>query len=376
MIVRLIAGAGLWIAALAPANAQTFPSSAGELKVETIASGLSHPWSLAFLPDGRMLITERPGRLRIVTRDGALSPPVANVPKVFASGQGGLLDVILDRGFPQNHTIYFCYAEPVDGGARTAMARGTLAGDETPRLDDVTVIFRQQGPLSRGQHFGCRIVQTPDGNLFLTTGEHFISRDEAQTLDNHLGKLIRIRPDGSAPPDNPFVNRAGAKPEIFSYGHRNMQGLAINPASGKVWEQEHGPRGGDEINIPQPGKNYGWPLVSFGVNYDGTPVGTGKSAGPGLEQPIWHWTPSIAPSGMAFYTGNLFPSWKGSLFNGALAGKMLVRLQLDGEKVVKEERMLQQLNERIRDVRNGPDGALWLLTDNAAGRILRVTPAK
>jgi glucose/arabinose dehydrogenase len=374
MIFRSI-GAALLLAAQ-PAQAQVFKSSAGDLKVETIASGLSHPWALAFLPDGRMLVTERPGRLRVVTRDGKLSPPVANVPKVFASGQGGLLDVILDRGFAQNRTIYFCYAEPADGGARTAMARGKLVDGDTPRLDDVKVIFQQAGPLSRGHHFGCRIVHMPDGNLFLTTGEHFTQRDQAQTLDNHLGKLIRIKPDGSVPADNPFAGRNDAKPEIWSYGHRNMQGLALNPSTGKVWEQEHGARGGDEINIPQAGKNYGWPVISHGVNYDGTPVGSGKSEMPGMEQPVWHWTPSIAPSGMAFYTGSLFPAWKGSLFNGALAGQMLVRLELDGDKVVKEERLLADLHERIRDVRDGPDGALWLVTDNSAGRILRVSPVK
>lgn len=374
--IAIAAIAALLTASNGTAQAQTFATSAGNVSVETVARGLSHPWGLAFLPDGRMLVTERPGRMRVVTREGKLSPPVANVPKVFASGQGGLLDVALDRGYAQNRTIYFCYAEPTSGGARTAMARATLVADETPRLDDVKVIFQQEGPPSSGNHFGCRIVQMPDETLFLTTGEHFYSRDEAQKLDNHLGKLIRIKPDGSAPADNPFVGKAGAKPEIWSYGHRNMQGLAINPATGKVWEQEHGPRGGDEINIPQAGKNYGWPLVSFGINYEGTPVGTGKTEAPGTEQPIWHWTPSIAPSGMAFYTGDLFPSWKGNLFNGALAGQMLVRLELDGDKVVKEERMLQSLRERIRDVRNGPDGALWLLTDNSAGRILRVVPAK
>ncbi len=376
MILRGIGAALSIVLACGSSQAQTFKSSAGDLKVETIASGLSHPWGLAFLPDGRMLVTERPGRLRIVTRDGKLSPAVANLPKVFASGQGGLLDVIIDRAFTQNRVIYFCYAEPADGGARTAMARGKLVDGDTPRLDDVKVIFQQAGPLSSSNHFGCRIVQMPDGNLFLTTGEHFTQRDYAQTLDNHLGKLIRITPDGAAPADNPFVGKAGAKPEIWSYGHRNMQGLALNPATGKIWEQEHGPRGGDEINIPLAGKNYGWPLISYGVNYDGTPVNEGKSEDPGLEQPIWHWTPSIAPSGMAFYTGDLFPAWKGSLFNGALAGTLLSRLELDGDKVVKEERILQDLRERIRDVRNGPDGALWLLTDNSAGRILRVVPAK
>jgi glucose/arabinose dehydrogenase len=375
MIFRMI-GAALLLLAAHPAQAQIFRSSAGDLKVETIASGLAHPWALAFLPDGRMLVTERPGRLRVVTRDGKLSPPVANVPKVFASGQGGLLDVITDRGFAQNRTIYVCYAEPVDGGARTAMARGVLTADETPRLDNVQVIFRQAGPLSRGHHFGCRIVHMPDGTLFLTTGEHFGDRDLAQTLDNHLGKLIRIKPDGSAPADNPFVDRSNAKPEIWSYGHRNMQGLALNPASGKVWEQEHGARGGDEVNIPQAGKNYGWPVISHGVNYDGSPIGSGKSEMSGMEQPVWHWTPSIAPSGMAFYTGNLFPAWKGHLFNGGLVSKSVVRLELNGDKAVKQEHILKELNERIRDVRDGPDGALWVVTDNSAGRILRVTPAK
>jgi glucose/arabinose dehydrogenase len=355
------------------ANAQTFKSTAGDLKVETVAGGLSHPWALAFLPDGRMLVTERPGRMRIVTPDGMLSAPLQGVPKVFASGQGGLLDVVLDRDFAQNKTIYFCFAEPTRGGARTAMARATL-GDG--KLDEVKVIFHQEGPLSSGNHFGCRIAQTADNNLFLTTGEHFTDRDEAQKLTSHLGKIVRIKPDGSVPDDNPFVGRKDAKPEIWSYGHRNAQGAAIHPVSGKLWEHEHGAKGGDEINIPQPGKNYGWPVISFGVNYDSTPVGSGKSEMPGMEQPIKYWVPSIAPSGMAFYTGELFPAWKGSLFVGALAGQMLVRLMLDGEKVTGEERLLQNLRERIRDVRNGPDGALYLLTDNSAGRILKVVPAK
>jgi glucose/arabinose dehydrogenase len=357
----------------APARAQTFKSSAGDLKVETVAEGLSHPWALAFLPDGRMLVTERPGRMRIVAKDGKLSAPLQGVPKVFASGQGGLLDVELDRGFADNKTIYFCFAEPAGGGARTAMARATL-GDG--RLDGVKVIFRQEGPLSSGNHFGCRIAQTADNNLFLTMGEHFTDRDEAQKLTSHLGKIVRIKPDGSAPADNPFAGRKDAKPEIWSYGHRNAQGAAIHPVTGKLWEHEHGAKGGDEINIPQPGKNYGWPMISYGVNYDGTPVGSGKAEMPGMEQPIKYWVPSIAPSGMAFYEGELFPGWKGSLFVGALAGQMLVRLTLDGEKVTGEERLLQGLRERIRDVRVGPDGAIYLVTDNSAGRILRVSPAK
>jgi glucose/arabinose dehydrogenase len=315
--------------------------------------------------------------MRIVTPDGKLSAPLSGVPKVFAVSQGGLHDVVLDRNFAQNKTIYFCYAEPVEEGertgGRTAMARATLAED---KLDDVKVIFQQQGPLSNGGHFGCRIAQSADDNLFLTLGEHFISREEAQKLTSHLGKIVRIRPDGSVPKDNPFVGRDDAKPEIWSYGHRNSQGAAIHPITGKLWEHEHGPRGGDEVNIPRPGKNYGWPVICYCVNYDGTPVGNGKSEMPGMEQPIYYWRPSIAPSGMAFYQGNLFPAWKGSLFVGALIGQMLVRLSLKGEKVTGEERLLKDLRERIRDVRNGPDGALYLVTDNNAGRILRVAPAK
>ena len=353
--------------------AQTFKSAAGDISVETIAQGLVHPWALAFLPDGRMLVTERPGRIRIVTRDGKLSPALGNVPKVFAVSQGGLLDIVLDRNFARNKTVYFSYAEPFDGGGRTALARATL-DSETPKLDDVKVIYRQEGPPSRGGHFGGRIVQAADGNLFVTNGEHFTDRDKAQTLDNDLGKIVRITPDGDAPKDNPFVGKAGARPEIWSYGHRNPQGLAINPADGKLWEQEHGAMGGDEINIISPGKNYGWPLVSYGVNYDGSAVGTGKQQMAGVEDPLWHWTPSIAPSGLTFYTGDLFANWKGSLFNGALKFQLLSRLEIKDGKVVKEERLLQGLSERIREVRQGPDGALYLLTDNNAGRILRLAP--
>ena len=355
-----------------PAAAQTVRSSAGNLSVETVARGLRHPWGLALLPDGRMLITERPGQMRIATRDGKLSPPLAGVPRVFASGQGGLLDATLDRDFARNNTIYFCFAEPVDGGARTSLARARLADD---KLEELRVIFRQEGPLSSGNHFGCRIVQTPDSNLFLTTGDHFGPRDQAQNLANHLGKLIRIRPDGSVPPDNPFVGRPGAKPEIWSYGHRNMQGAALQPGSNRYWAHEHGARGGDEVNILQAGKNYGWPVITHGVDYSGAKIGIGSHK-EGMEQPAWQWTPSIAPSGMAFSTGDLFPAWRGHLFVGALVGKMLVRLEVDGAKIVKEERLLTELSERIRDVRNGPDGALWLLTDSPAGRILRIAPAR
>ena len=360
----------------ATAGAQTFSSSAGPLKVETVARGLSHPWALAFLPDGSMLVTERPGRIRIVAKDGIVSKPVENVPRVFARGQGGMLDIILDRDFAQNRLVYFSYAEPVDGGGRTALARAVLDSGDAPALRDVKVIFRQAGPPSRSNHFAGRIVQGRDGNLFITTGDHFTDRDMAQTLDNDLGKVIRITPDGEAPKDNPFTGRTGARAIVWSYGHRNPQGLTINPADGALWEQEHGARGGDEINVIQPGKNYGWPLVSYGVNYDGSAVGTGKQKAEGIEDPVWHWTPSIAPSGLTFYTGDLFPQWKGSLFSGALRGQLLSRLEIKNGKPVKEERLLQDLGERIRDVRQGPDGALYLLTDAEAGRILRVSPGK
>ena len=353
-------------------DSSSFGSSAGALEVRTVAGGLVNPWSLAFLPDGRLLVTERPGRMRIVT-DGQLSPPLKGVPEVWAAGQGGLLDVILDKSFAQNNQIYFCFAERAGAGGRSAVARATLDAVQS-RLDAVKIIFRQDGPLSSGNHYGCRIVQASDGNLFVTLGEHFNSRNEAQNLGNHLGKLIRITPDGAAPKDNPFVGREGAKPEIWSYGHRNEQGLALNPRSGDLWEIEHGPRGGDEVNIIGKGRNYGWPVIGYGIDYNGEKIHE-TTAKDGMEQPIKYWVPSIAPSGMAFYTGKMFPKWGGSLFTGALAGKMLVRLSLNGNAMTGEERLLQDLNERIRDVRQGPDGALWLLTDSSAGRILRVTPA-
>jgi glucose/arabinose dehydrogenase len=353
---------------------QSFRSSAGNLSVETVASGLASPWALAFLPDGRMLVTERQGRLRVVGKDGKLSPPLPGVPKVFARGQMGLLDLIIDRDYSRNRTIYFCYS--ADNGGSAALARTRLVEGDAPALDDVKPIFKQQGPASSsGNNVGCRIAQAPDGNLFLTLGDHFIPRDEAQNLANHIGKIVRIRPDGAVPPDNPFVKRRGAKPEIWSYGHRNPQGLTFHPQSGKLWEHEHGPRGGDEINIIEPGRNYGWPVIGYGIDYNGAKIheSTRKS---GMEQPLKYWVPSIAPSGMAFYSGDLFPSWRGNLFVGALAGEMLVRLAVNGDKVGDEERLLHDLGERIRDVRQGPNGALWLLTDNSTGRLLRVTPAK
>jgi glucose/arabinose dehydrogenase len=369
----LLAGTFLLVTGTRGQNT-SFESSAGQLDVQTFASGLVNPWGLAFLPDGRLLVTESPGRMRIVSAEGQLSPPLKNVPEAWASGQGGLLDVVADKSFAQSRTIFFCYAERASGGGRTAVARAKL-NDGAGRLDETRVIFRQEGPLSSGNHYGCRIAQAADGNLFVTLGDHYSARDEAQSLANHIGKVIRIAPDGSAPADNPFVGRDGARPEIWSLGHRNQQALAINPANGEVWEFEHGPRGGDEVNFIVKGRNYGWPVIGFGVDYSGAKIHE-ATAKDGMEQPAKYWVPSISPSGATFYTGKLFPKWNGSLFAGALSGRMLVRLTVNGHAVTGEERLLQNLHERIRDVRQGPDGALWLLTDNSAGRILRVTPAR
>jgi glucose/arabinose dehydrogenase len=343
----------------------------GDIRVVTVAEGLEHPWGLAFLPDGRMLVTERPGRLRTVEADGRLSAPIAGVPAVFASGQGGLLDVALDPNFADNRLIYLSYAEAGDGGtAGTAVARGRL-GDGT--LEDVEVIFRQRPKVGGQNHWGSRLVFAPDGTLFVTLGERY-QKERAQNLDEHLGKLIRINPDGSVPADNPFVGRDGALPEIYSLGHRNMQGATLHPVTQRLWIVDHGARGGDEINLPEAGKNYGWPIITFGRDYSGLPIGEG-TAKPGLEQPIYYWDPSIAPSGMVFYTGERIPGWQGDLFVGALKDRLLVRLEVDGTTVTHEERLLKPLRERIRDVRNGPDGYLYLLTDDADGRILRLEPA-
>ena len=355
------------------------PSSASSrINVQTVATGLVKPWSLAFLPGNRMLVTERPGRLRIITADGKISAAVKGVPQVWDSGQGGLLDVITDRAFADNNTIYFCFSEKSGSGGRTAVARAKLnaAGNAEPSdatLSEVNVIFRQDGPLSTGKHYGCRIAQAKDSNLFVTLGEHSISPKEAQNLGNHLGKLIRITPEGKAPADNPFVGRSDAKPEIWSFGHRNGQGLAINPANDDVWEIEHGPRGGDEVNLIGRGNNYGWPVIGYGIDYNGAKIHQ-STAQAGMVQPAKYWVPSIAPSGMTFYTGSLFPEWQGSIFTGGLASKSLVRLKLDGKNVSEQERLLVGLGERIRDVRQGPDGALWVLTDGSAGRLLRITP--
>ncbi len=346
-----------------------------QLRVETYAKGLAYPWGLAFLPDGRLLVTERPGRMRLIGKDGRLSPPLHNVPTVQAAGQGGLLDVTLRPDFTSSKLIYFSFSEPREGGgSATAVGRAKLVLDgDGGRLDDVKVVFRQQPATGGTRHFGSRLVFAGDGNLFITLGERGQSA-KAQDLDTHYGKVVRLRSDGTVPPDNPFVNRADARPEVWSYGHRNVQAAALHPVTAKLWTIEHGARGGDELNIPLAGRNYGWPVITYGRDYSGAKIGEG-TAKKGMEQPVYYWDPSIAPSGMAFYTGDLIPEWKGSLFVGALSGQALHRLALDGDRVIGEEVLLGDLGQRIRDVRAGPDGALWLLTDDPQGRVLRIVPA-
>jgi glucose/arabinose dehydrogenase len=339
-------------------------------EVVEVAGGLENPWGLAFLPDGRLLVTERPGRLRIVDAAGRLSPPLAGVPAVQVGGQGGLLDVALDPRFGDNRLVYLSYAEPGQGGAGTAAARGRLGDGGLTQLD---VIYRQVPKVAGTAHFGSRLVFARDGALFITQGERYSHRDSAQDLATDLGKIVRIRPDGAIPPDNPFVGRAGARPEIWSYGHRNVQGAALHPVTGRLWTAEHGPMGGDEINQPAAGRNYGWPVITYGLDYSGARIGIGTAA-PGMEQPLHYWDPSIAPSGLTFYDGTAFPAWAGSLFVGSVKFPLLTRLTLDGDKVVREDRYLADLGERIRDVRQGPDQRLYLLTDNPRGRILRIQP--
>lgn len=348
-------------------------TEAGSVKLTEVASGLQNPWSLAFLPDGRMLVTERPGQMRIVGRDGNVSAPIAGVPEVHARGQGGLLDVAVSPNFADDKLIVFSYAEPTAGGGRTAVARARLDA-ERMELQDVRRIFAQNEDPSGNHHWGSRLVFARDGTLFVTLGDRFHSRERAQALDSHIGKVVRIAMDGSAPADNPLVGRSDALPEIWSWGHRNVQGAALHPQTGELWTHEHGPQGGDEINRTRAGLNYGWPEVTYGREYvTGRKIGEG-TARDGVEPPVLQFTPSIAPSGMAFYTGDVFPQWKGSLFVGALKFQLVARLVLDGDRVVHEERILTELGRRIRDVRQGPEGHLWLL-DETEGRILRLDPA-
>ena len=350
----------------------TVATERGKVRVVTVAQGLQHPWGMAFLPDGRVLVTEKPGRLRIVTAQGKVGAALRGVPAVDADGQGGLLDLALDPDFDTNRFVYVSYAEPRQGGNGTAVARGRLGDDG---LSDVQVIFRQQPTVESHHHFGSRLVFARDGRRFVTLGERNSARAQAQALDSHLGKVVRIERDGRVPADNPFVGRPGALPEIWSYGHRNVQGAALHPGTGELWTNEHGPKGGDELNRTLAGLNYGWPKVSYGVEYSGATISESPTA-PGIEPPVHYWVPSIATSGLLFYTGDRFPKWRGNAFVGGLKSKQLSRLEMDGNKVVHEEVLLRGvLDQRVRDVAQGPDGLIYLLTDEDNGRLLRIEPA-
>ena len=341
-----------------------------KLQVEELATGLNHPWSLAFLPDGRMLVTERPGRLLIISKDGLELAEVTGLPPIAASGQGGMLDVTLHPHFSQNKLIYFSFSASGDGGIGTEVARAQLIDG---RLHNLKRIFQLQPKSSSGRHFGSRLVFDPDGLLYITLGDRG-EKNRAQQLDDHAGSVIRLNDDGSIPVDNPFAGQAGQRSEIYSYGHRNIQGAALHPQTGILWTQEHGPQGGDEVNLIRPGTNYGWPIITYGVNYgSGTKIGEGTHK-EGMAQPIHTWVPSIAPSGMLFYTGDKFPHWQGNLLIGALKDQMLVRLELEGEKVITEERMLKKTLGRIRDIRQGPAGYIYLLTDHDNGKLVRLKP--
>ena len=367
LIACMMAGAPSPGQAQAP-RSPTPASMKGALGVQTIAKGLEHPWSLAFLPDKRMLVTERPGRLRVVGPDGRVSEPLTGVPRVYASGQGGLLDVALSPAFDKDRLVYLSFAESGEGGASTAVARGRLGESG---LENMQVIWRQQPKVSGSNHWGSRIVFRRDGTLFVTLGERFSYSDKAQDLSGTLGKIVRLNPDGSAPRDNPFFG--GARPEIWSYGHRNVQAAALHPETGRLWTVEHGARGGDELNHPEAGKNYGWPVISYGVHYSFFKIGEG-TAKEGMEQPVYYWDPVIAPSGMVIYTGDMFAGWKNNILVGSLTPGLLVRLVMKDGKVAQEERYLGDLEERIRDVRQALDGSLYVLTDARNGQLLRITP--
>ncbi|MCY4235074.1 MAG: PQQ-dependent sugar dehydrogenase [Cyanobacteria bacterium MAG CAR2_bin_4] len=362
---------------ISSAQTRVVETEKGALRLSVMARGLAQPWGVDILPDGAIIVTEKPGRLRVVDQEGNLSAPLAGVPPVADEGQGGLLDVTVDPAFAGNRLLWLAYSEPAaDGVNSTAVAQARLSSDGAT-LEDVTVVFRQLPRYPGRLHFGARVVFAGDGTLFVTLGERFRDRwrQQAQDLRSHLGKVVRLQPDGTAPGDNPFIGRDDALPEIWSYGHRNVQGAAIHPETGKLWISEHGPRGGDELNIPQPGGNYGWPLVSHGMEYSGRPVGRGHSRAPGLEDPIATWTPAIAPGGIAFYTSPELPGWQGNLLVSGLRARALLRLELEGESVVHEERLLADEGQRIRDVAVAPDGVVYALTDDEHdGRILRLVP--
>lgn len=351
-------------------------NSSVPLRVTTVAEGLSNPWSLAFLPDGRMLVTERSGTMRIVTAQGEKGPALSGLPDIVSRGQGGLLDVVLAPDFATSKRIYFSYSEPDPDNSKansTAVAHAVLNGD---KLENVTRIFSQQPKYESTAHFGSRLVWNSDGTLFVTLGDRYGAMQDAQTLDNHHGKVIRINADGSVPADNPYVNTAKALPEIWSIGHRNVQGAALHPTTGKLWTGEHGPQGGDELNIDEAGKNYGWPIITYGENYGGGKIGIGTEKD-GMEQPVYKWVPSIATAGFIFYTGDKFPQWKGNLLMTSLRAATLARLTLDGDKVVDEERLLQkEVGERLRHIVQGPDGYIYLVSDESNGKIFRLEPAR
>ncbi len=342
---------------------------------QTLASGLEYPWSMAFLPTGEILVSERAGRLRVFGKDGKLSPAVTGLPAIYAQGQGGLLGLALDPDYAKNGLVYWAYAEEVDGVNGTAVARGKLTLGAAPKVDNVQVIWRQTPKMASALHFGGRLVFAPDGKLFITTGERSVmaGRVQAQNLDGTLGKVVRINADGSIPSDNPFVNTAGAKPDIWSLGHRNIQSATLD-AQGRLWTVEHGARGGDELNRPEPGKNYGWPLITYGEEYSGKAISDGATQKEGLEQPVYYWDPVIAPSGMAIYDGALFPALKGSALIGSMREQHVARLVLKDDKVVGEERLFTDIGGRVRDVAVGPDGAIYVLTDEEDGKLIKITP--
>lgn len=343
--------------------------------VEVLTSDLVHPWAVEPLPGGDLLVTERPGRMRVVSASGQVGPSIEGLPEVDARGQGGLLDVALSPDFASDRTVFWSYAEPRDGGNGTAVARGTLSQDNR-RLDDVRVIFRALPTYDGGAHFGSRLAFDPDGTLYITTGDRSDRqmREHAQRLDGHMGKVMRINADGSVPDDNPFVGQEDAQPEIWARGFRNVQAMALDP-EGRLWTIEHGPRGGDELNLVEAGENYGWPVQSYGIEYSGDPLSGGASTNPdGYRQPVYYWDPVIAPSGAQWYTGSLFPDWQGSLFVGALRDQRLVRLVVEDDRVVGEEHLLTERGQRVRDVRQGPDGALYIVTDQENGELWRLVP--
>jgi glucose/arabinose dehydrogenase len=353
-------------------------AQAVSVRAEVVATGLANPWGVAFLPEGQWLVTEKGGSMRVVGADGRIGEPLQGLPQIAAGGQGGLLDVLADSAFAQNRTVYFCFSEPGMGNQSsansTALASARLSADHR-RLENVRVIFSQKPKVASRAHFGCRIVESRDGTLFMTLGDRFSRMQDAQTLDNHHGKVIRIRKDGGIPPDNPFVKRGGALPEIWSYGHRNGQGATLAP-DGSFWMHEHGPQGGDEINVPQAGRNYGWPVITYGENYGGGRIGEGITSRDGLEQPLHYWVPSIAPSGMAFVTSDRYgPAMKGSLLVGSLKFGYVNRITLAGGKVQGEQKLIADIGDRIRDVKQGPDGFIYVLTDNSRGRLIRLQPS-